>query len=147
MQTDGNQTQDDKKPVSAGVIDYVDPTTNDTPIEQNVQEMLNVPADDKTGISDEDQTFMDNVNAKIESGEIDLYVTNSLVNDDVYFALSEEDQGKVDMNAIVILRALREIKGLMDTGNGQTFMIQNLIQEVREKKERVEAEEGNVYII
>ena len=111
------------------------------------QENLNKPLVDSTGVSDEDQAFLNDVIAKIESGQINIYVPSSLINSEVYDKLDEMKQGKVDLNAMTLLSNVRQIKDLHEMGSMDTYQAQNIVNSCRLMKERVEQEHGNCYII
>ena len=55
-----------------------------TSVDDNVQQMINKPQADPTGVNDEDKTFMDNVMKLIEDGVINLYRPTTLMNEEVY---------------------------------------------------------------
>jgi hypothetical protein len=111
------------------------------------QENLNKPLVDPTGISSEDQAFLNDVLEKAGNGQINLHVPSSLLNEAVYENLDEQKQGKADMSALTILSNVRQIKDLHDLGHTDTYQIQNLVHSCRLMKERVEQECGNCYII
>ena len=46
-----------------------------------------------------------------------------------------------------LLSALRDIKGLYDAGQKDTYQMQNLIDRVQNTKERLEEEGGDLFII
>lgn len=125
----------------------VDDSLMNTPITSNVQQMINDPQDDPTGVDPKDQEFMENVMRLINDGTIDLFRAETLMNKAVYNGLSDEVKGKADTNAIPLLGELRNIKKLYESGSKGSFQIQNLINRVRLTKERLEEECGDVYII
>ena len=83
----------------------------------------------------------------IASEKINLYRPESLLNSQVYDKLGREAQGKVDIEAVNMLAAIREIKDLHDAGFGNTYQTQNLVYRLRVSKERLEEIGGNLFII
>lgn len=108
---------------------------------------LNSPLKDPSGVKEANQKFFDDVFAKIEKGTINLFSPSSLLNQTVYQKLSEQIQGKIDMDAVNLLAKLRDIKGLHDLGQMDSYQMENLVENVRLIKERIEAEAGDVFII
>lgn len=112
-----------------------------------VQAQLNKPLADPNGVSKDDKIFLEMVIKLINEGKINLYNPETLVNKQIYTTLTPEVQAKVDLEAFNLLTALRDIKGLYDTGNSETYQMQNLVQRVRLSKERLEEEGGDLFII
>lgn len=118
-----------------------------TDLAEKEQAKLNMPLTDPTGVGSENKKFLDDVVTKIESGQIDLHTPSSLVNNSVYDGLSEEVQGETDLNAVSLLARLREIKDLHDFGQVDSYQFNNLVEQVRLTKERLEKDAGDVFII
>ena len=116
---------------------YKDPAT---------QEMLNTPAPDPTGASVKDKEFLNTVIQLLEAGKIDLYKADSIINGEIYAKMSEKQQGEIDLEALNILAALREIHGLWKLNQVDTFQMQSVVNRIRLTKERVEQNEGDVFI-
>lgn len=116
-------------------------------VDDKTQKELNAPLSDPTGVDPADQEFLEMVVKMIDEGVIDLYKPDSLINHEFYDTLSEDRQGKADLEAVNLLSALRDIKGLYDGGFKDTFQIQNLVHRVRNTKERLEEEGGDMFII
>lgn len=125
----------------------VDETLMNQGIDENVQQMINKPQSDPTGVNQADQEFMKLVMKLIEDGTIDLYRPETLMNKQVYDSLDEAAKGKADTNAVPLLGEIRNIKKLYEAGDRESYQIQNLIHRVRLTKERLEEECGDVYII
>ena len=115
--------------------------------DQNTQEMLNNPAPQHGFRDEKNKDFLEMIVSKINNGEIDLYKPQSLINNIYYDTLAEDVQGKMDMEAMNILSALREIKGLYDSGNEMSFQMENMVEQVRNVKERIELDSGDVFVI
>lgn len=116
-------------------------------IDPQTQKMLNEPILKTTGLSPEDERFLNMVMAKVDAKEINLLMPSSLINKPIYEALSEEAQGKVDFDAVNLLSTLRTIYDLWKYYQKPTFQIENLVHQVRVTKERLEGISGDVYII
>jgi len=125
----------------------VDKTLINQGVDQNVQQMINKPQVDPTGIDDTDMEFMKKVIALVESGTIQIHTPETLINKKVYNTLEEAIQGRVDLNAVNLLNEIRQIKTLWDTGDHDSFQIQNLIQRMRHTKQVIEKEIGDCFII
>lgn len=121
--------------------------TAQTIIDPETQKRLNSPLPMPQALSAENQQFLDTMTAKIESGRINLYSPDSLINHAVYNALPIEAQGKVDFDAVNLLSTLRDIYGLWKIYRSPTYQIENLVQQVRLTKERLENISGDVYVI
>ncbi|MBI2638184.1 hypothetical protein HYW83_01200 [Candidatus Peregrinibacteria bacterium] len=118
-----------------------------TQIDPQTQKRLNDPLAKPAGISQEDQSFLDLVVAKVEKGEINLMQPSSLINKKVYDELGPDKQGKVDFDAVNLLTTLRNIYDLWKIYHQPTFQIENLVRQVRLTKERLEEISGDVYVI
>ncbi len=95
----------------------------------------------------EDGQLLNLVVSLVNEGKINLYQPSTLVNQEVYNALDSSMKGKVDVESMNLLGAIREIKGLYDAGFGETYQISNLVSRMRATKERLELERGNIFII
>ena len=115
--------------------------------DDSTQNMLNTPAKNPDGVGSDVMQFLKTLIEMIENGKIDLYKPDTLVNSDLYNKLPGEKQGEVDMEATNLLSAIREIKGLYDSGNKESFQIQNLVERLKNTKERLEKEGGNLFVI
>ncbi len=115
--------------------------------DKKTQEELNKPLSDPSGNSAEEKEFLEMVISFVKEGKIDLFKPGSLLNSDYYNTLSEEKQGQADLEATNLLASLREIKDLYDAGYQETFQMQNLVQRVKNTKERLEDEGGDLFII
>ncbi len=125
----------------------VDDTLVNKGVEENVQQMINKPQIDPTGIDDSDLEFMEKVIAMVENGTINVHTPATLINKEVYNNLDEQAQGKTDLNAVNLLTDIRQIKNLWDMGDRESFQIKNLIERMRHTKQRVEKEIGDCFII
>ncbi len=117
-------------------------------MDEATQRNLNTPLQDNTGRLDgKDQEFLNLIISLIDEKKIDLYQPATLINNEVYDKLDEKAQGQVDLEAINMLTAIREIKGLYDNGFKETFQMENLVHRLRMTKERLEETGGDVFII
>ncbi|MBL4694533.1 hypothetical protein JKY72_04150 [Candidatus Gracilibacteria bacterium] len=115
--------------------------------DENTQKELNAPTVDPTGVSPEDSAFLDLLIQMVGDGKIELYKPSSLFNDEVYDKLDTKRQGSVDMASINMLSAIRNIKDLYENGFKDSFQIQNLVHDLRVKKEAFEDTDGDLFII
>lgn len=111
------------------------------------QKALNQPLKDPSGGGGSNQKFLSDVVAKINEGKINLFSPSSLLNQEVYQKLPEQIRGKIDMDAVNLLGKLRDMKGLYDLGQTDSYQMEYLVENVRLIKERIEAEAGDVFII
>ncbi|MBD3360976.1 hypothetical protein GF366_04210 [Candidatus Peregrinibacteria bacterium] len=116
-------------------------------VDKKTQEELNKPLSDPIGISRENHDFLEKIVDLIEKEKIDLYKPETLINREYYDKLTEREQGKADFEAVNLLSALREIKDLYDLGKIDTYQMQNLLERIRNTKERLEEEGGDLFII
>lgn len=122
-------------------------TKTEDAIAADTQVMLNQPAVHSGKIDAKDQEFLAVLMDKIDKKEIELYKTGSLINQSVYQKLVPERQAKVEMDAFNLLATIREIYQLCKAGYQQSFQVEYLVHKIRVTKERLEAAEGDVYII
>jgi len=115
--------------------------------DEKTQKELNTPLSDPAGVGTNNEEFLDLVISLINDGKIDLYRPATLINTDFYNNLSEEKRGKADLEAMNLLSAIREIKGLFDSENKDTYQMKNLVERVKNTKERLEEEGGDLFII
>ncbi len=115
--------------------------------DEETQATLNAPLKKEGGIDSKDEKFLDMLLRMIEEGKIGLHQPSSLINREVYDKLDEQTQGKVDMEAMNLLSAIRNIKSLCDMGDNDTYQIDNLVQTLKATKERLEQEGGDLFII
>lgn len=116
-------------------------------IDPEMQKVLNTPLAIPSGNDPKDEEFLNNVLDLISKGKIDLYKPETLMNHPAYDELPIDKKGKADIAAFNILAKIREIKGLNDAEFRGTFQMQNLVHSVRDIKERLETEGGDVFII
>ena len=116
-------------------------------LDPKIQSELNTPLRLDSAISAKDQEFLAMLMEFIASEKINLYRPESLLNSQVYDKLGREAQGKVDIEAVNMLAAIRAIKDLHDAGFGNTYQTQNLVYRLRVSKERLEEIGGNLFII
>jgi hypothetical protein len=115
--------------------------------DEATQTMLNEPVKKGGGVSSEDKSFLELVIGKIEDGSIELYSPSSLLNTDYYNGLSDHKKGVADLEAMNLLAKIREIKDLYDAGFTETFQMENLVKSMKNSKDRLEAEAGDLFII
>lgn len=122
-------------------------------VDSSTQQIVNKPPVDPTGFNDGDQEFIQSVMTRVYSGEINLMMPSSLLNESVYEAASEEAQGKADSYAVNFCSKLRDIKGLMEMSGGDTlyveptYQVQLLIKDLKYRKEEFEKQYGDLFVI
>lgn len=116
-------------------------------IDPKTQQKLNSPLTKGGALSGENQAFLNLIIDKVEKKEINLLSPDSLINHSIYDALPEEKKGKVDFDAVNLASTLRNIYNLWMIDKNPTYQIENLLQQVRLTKERLEEISGDVYVI
>ncbi len=117
-------------------------------MDEATQKNLNTPLQDNTGSMDgKDQEFLNLIISLIDDGKINLYQPSSLLKNEIYEKLDDKAKGEVDLAAMNMLNAIREIKGLNDNGFQETFQMKNLVHRLRMNKEQLESADGDVFII
>jgi len=116
-------------------------------VDDNVQQMINKPQMDPTGVDATDSEYLEAVIKMINDGKLNLYVPDTLIKSAIYDALDYQSKGLADINAVNLLGDLRQMKKLYNLGDKESFQIQNLIQRIRNTKQRIEDKCGDVYII
>jgi hypothetical protein len=119
----------------------------DRGVDDNVQQMINKPQMDPTGVDATDSQYLEAVIKMINDGALNLYSPDTLMKTAIYDALDYQSKGLADINAVNLLGDLRQMKKLYDLGDKESFQIQNLIQRIRNTKQRIEDRCGDVYII
>jgi len=143
MTDDQNQKQHGVQSVEK----LIEVFASSTDLTDSEQRKLSEPLKDPSGVSEANQVFLDDVLSKIEKGQINLYIPSSLINQEIYGKLAEQIQGETDLNAVNLLARLREIKGLHDLGQTDSYQFENLVEQVRSTKEGLEKYAGDVFII
>lgn len=115
--------------------------------DEQVQKELNTPLAAPEGVSEKNREFLHMVVQLIEDGKIELFTPSTLINESVYEKLSEEEKGKADLEAMNLLATVREMKDLFDAGFKDSYQMENLVERVRNSKERIESEKGDIFII
>lgn len=111
------------------------------------QELLNKPVADPSGVSSDEESFLNLVLSLVNEGKISVHAPSSLINNEVYDKLDPMVQGKVDLEAVNLVNSIRQIKDLYDNGFANTFQMKSLVSDVFNIKNRLEIEKGDVFII
>lgn len=125
----------------------VDQTLMTKGVDDNVQKMINKPQMDPTGVDATDAEYLEAIVKLIDEGRLNLHTPNTLMKNEIYDSLDDKAKGLADMSAVSLLNDLRQMKKLYDSGDKESFQIQNLIQRIRTVKERIENQCGDVYVI
>jgi hypothetical protein len=118
--------------------------------DKETQRVLNTPLsalETAEAPNEKDTNFLNQVISFIEDKRINLLDPDTLINHDFCDTLPEEKKGKADTESVNLLASLREIKALYDQGFHETYQMKNLVLRVRQTKERIEAEGGDIFII
>jgi len=116
-------------------------------MDKETQDLLNKPLQLSEGMDPKDREFLELIVRLVNEGKINLYGPSTLINSEVYNKLDFEKQGKADFESVNLLAAIREIKGLYDAGYAETYQVINLVHRLRDTKERLEIEGGDLFII
>lgn len=116
-------------------------------VNEQVQKELNTPLKLTKLIDEEEMALLERIVGLINEGKIVLWKPDCLINHTVYDKLTAQQQGKIDLEAVNMLAAIRDIKGLYDSGNIETYQMNNLVERLIATKERIEDEGGDIFII
>ncbi len=123
-----------------------DPSTDDAPISDETQKIVNEPIVDPTGLDDKDQELVNMIASLVDEGKINLYQPSSMVNQEVYDNLDRTQQGKIDQQAFNMLTTVRNIYSYNQSDfTNSTYQFQNMVHTFRLQKEKSEEEFGDVY--
>jgi len=112
-----------------------------------INEELNKPLAGCVSFGETDREFLKMLMKMVNEGRIDLHGPSSILNTENYQKLSEEKKGKADLEAFNMINVIRDIKGLYDAGYVETYQMENLVERLRDTKERLEKEDGDIFII
>lgn len=116
-------------------------------MDDGVQKELNNPLADQTGFNSGHETFLKDLIDKLNAGTLDTHNPDTLYNQTVYQALSEEEQEKASLTAVNLMSTIRHIESLWKLDQSASFQIQNMVETVFQMKSKFENEHGDVYII
>jgi len=137
-----NPASDEKSKIPSKILEFQNQN-----ISTDTQQMLNKPMEHPEDLDPKDQEFLTMLMAKIDKGEIDLYRPSTLLNSAVYDKLDEAKKGKADFDALNLLGTIRDIHKLWNSGERNSYQIENLTHRIRLTKERLEELGGDIYII
>ncbi len=116
-------------------------------VDPKTQEVINKPLQDDTGFNEGHEEFLKMLIDKIESGELNPVVQDTLYNMEAYEKLSEEDKEATDITGTNILSLVRQIEKVWKVDQKASFQIQNLVETLFQTKSKFEEKHGDVYII
>lgn len=122
-------------------------SANPTP---EVQFILNTPVEiNEKDYQPEpkDLVFLKEVIKKVDDGTIKLLTPSTLLNMPVYDRLPSQQKAKADYDILILLNKIRAVKKLWDEGARDSYQILNLVHSLRLAKERLESQEGDVFVI
>ena len=123
-----------------------DPSTNDLPIADATQLMLNTPLAGGT-LGPEDEAFLHMLLGLVEDGTLNLYAPGTLRNDAVYETLSPEAKVSAERHSHSMMAKIRDIIQLQNAPMDTNYQVQNLVRSLRLNKEQMEAYSGDIFII
>lgn len=115
-----------------------------------VQFILNKPVEIKPEDyrpEPQDQLFLRDLIKKVEDGTIKLFTPSTLLNQVVYEQLPQDKKAKADYDILTLLHKIRQVKKLWDEGARDSYQIMNLVHSLRLAKERLETQQGDVFVI
>jgi hypothetical protein len=122
-------------------------STNPT---SEVQFILNKPVEIKPEDyrpEPRDKVFLQEIINKVEGGNIKLFTPSTLLNMPVYDQLPSDKKAKADYDILILLHKIRQVKKLWDEGARDSYQIMNLVHSLRLAKERLETQQGDVFVI
>lgn len=133
--------------MSDGTNPLFDPATDNAPISDESQKVVNEPIADSSGVSGGDQEFLNKILALVDDGKINLHQPSSLLNQEVYDGLDQEKQGKVDQQSFNMLSTIRELHNFNASEfTNDSYQFKNMIEKLKVQKEETEKECGDVFV-
>ncbi len=123
-----------------------DPATDNAPVSDESQQVVNTPIEDPTGMDDDDQQLVDMIVSLVDEKKINLYQPSSLLNQDVYEALDDEKKGAVDQKSFNMLTTVRDVYNFNKSEfTNNSYQFQNMVHKLRLQKEETEKSCGDVF--
>jgi flagellum-specific peptidoglycan hydrolase FlgJ len=115
-------------------------------VNSQTQRDINTPlADDGSKLSAEDEAFLKDIVEKVDNKQINPLTPSTILNQAIYDELSGEEQAKTDLFVQSSLFVIRKIYDYYKSEHtNDSYMMQNMIHELRVKKETLEQEIGDV---
>jgi len=113
---------------------------DDLPLEQQLAAGTVAKVEKKN--AKEVDSYLDTLRNLFEKEEVSLVNPASFRNQEIYDALSEEEQGKVDQAMMVLLGDLRMIKQLMDLGQEDNAQAEQYVERIFQYKSKLESDLG-----
>lgn len=108
---------------------------------------INKPLKMDNPLEQVNEDFLNLVMEKVDQKQIDLYGPQTLLNQEIYQKLTENEQDQIDIYAVNMLSTIRRMRDLCSAEQKYTYQMQNLIEEFRLRKEATEKTFGDVFII
>jgi hypothetical protein len=133
--------QDDQKKFEETIQQH-----QDTPIDEQTQSRLNQPfSNASSSLSADDKAFLENLIKRVESGEIELHTPGTIMNQEVYDQLPSAKKAEADLFVNSTLFVIRQVYDFYHSDfENNSDMMQNMVQELRMKKEMLEKDMGDV---
>jgi hypothetical protein len=123
-----------------------DPSTNNAPIADDTQAMLNTPLAGGS-LDPEDHAFKEKILALIDAGTLNIYSPSTLINTPIYEALSPEAKVKAEQHSHSMMAKIRDVVRLHKADMDTNYQEKNLIHSLRLNKEQMEQISGDIFII
>ena len=126
---------------------YFDPATDNAPISEEAQKIVNTPVENPNGLGTDDASLAELISKLVDDGKINLYRPSSLLNQDVYDKLDDAKKAKIDKMSFNMLTTVRDIYNYYKSAySNNSYQFENMLHKFRILKEETEAECGDVYI-
>lgn len=127
---------------------YFDPATDNMPIAEETQKIVNTPVEDPQGLGQDDLALAELIAKLVEENKINLYRPSSLLNQDVYDKLDDTKKAKIDKMSFNMLTTVRDIYNYYKSAySNNSYQFENMLHKFRLLKEETEKECGDVYIL
>ncbi|EKD64276.1 MAG: hypothetical protein ACD_51C00028G0002 [uncultured bacterium] len=127
---------------------YLDPATDNMPISDEAQKVVNTPVEKPNGLGQDDLSLAEMIVKLVDEGKINLYRPSSLLNQDVYDKLDDAKKAKIDKMSFNMLTTVRDIYNFYKSPySNNSYQFENMLQKFRILKEETEKECGDVYVL
>lgn len=115
-------------------------------IDSQAQSRINQPfSQASSSLSAEDKAFLENLIKRVQGGEIELHTPSTIMNESVYEKLPGNKKVEADLFVNSTLFVIRQVYDFYHSEhNNDSEMMQNMVRELRMKKEMLEKDMGDV---
>ncbi|MFA6528201.1 MAG: hypothetical protein WCT46_01530 [Candidatus Gracilibacteria bacterium] len=126
---------------------YFDPATDNAPISEETQKIVNTPIEKPQGLGQDDLALAELIAKLVDDKKINLYRSDTLLNTDIYEKLDDAKKMKIDKMAFNMLATVRDIYNYYKSAySNNSYQFENMLHKFRLLKEETEKECGDVYI-